>query len=116
MDGYNGELMTVDAFQSATVYSLTGTTQVDVCDKTTFPLTAGQYNLVGNVEVFNDATNLYITYTTTQDFGTLHLWVGKDLTLLPKNKSGIPVPGKFPYKYDATNLEAYTFTLPLASL
>jgi len=92
----------------------------------TWTLTAGQTIDVGTVTVNNDATNLYVTYTLTYPnatFGTLHLWVGNDLTNVPAvsngPNAGTPIPGQFPYQY--TNdpdwtLTSYTFTVPLASL
>lgn len=82
-------------------------------------LTAGQTINVGSVTVSNDATNIYVTYTLvhpTATFGTLHLWVGNDLTNLPKAPNGNPIPGQFPYHADATGLTTYTFTIPLASI
>lgn len=116
VDGYTGSLTTVDALKSANVYLPGEVTTVDVCQIAEFNLTAGQYTPIGSVELFNDATNLYITYTTTESFGTLHLWVGKDLALLPKTKTGNPIPGKFPYSFSATGLQSYTFKIPLANL
>ena len=94
------------------------------------PLTAGQTINAGTLTVANDATNLYVIYTISDDaiasgttFGTLHLWVGTDLTLVPSTKkgpnAGIPIPGKFPYIAGNNGLPSsngtttYTFTIPL---
>jgi hypothetical protein len=105
--------------------SLAETTAVEVttpavCGTTVYPLWAGQTIDAGSLTVSNDATNLYVTYTTTSTFGTLHLWAGTDLTLLPSVGSGpnagTPIPGQFPYSFDASGLTTYTFTLPLSSL
>lgn len=87
------------------------------CGTTTWDLTAGQTIDVGSVTAWNDQDNLYIEYTLDYAgacFGQLHAWVGRDLSNLPKNPQGILVPGKFPYKADATGLTTYTFTIPLA--
>jgi hypothetical protein len=90
------------------------------CDSpTVMPLTAGQTIPVGTVSVCNDQANLYVTYTlTTADatFGTLHLWVGSDLTNLPKNPQGVPVPGKFPWVYNAAGMTSYQFTIPFSEI
>ena len=89
------------------------------CPVQSWTLWAGQTQDVGTVEVTNDATNVYVTYTLTAPgatFGGLHLWVGNDLNNLPKTKTGNPEPGQFPYKADATGLTTYKFTIPLAGL
>lgn len=88
------------------------------CPATTWTLWAGQTRNVGTLTVTNDATNIYVTYTLTwpgATFGTLHLWIGSDILLVPKNPQGIPVPGQFPYQYNATGLTSYTFTVPLGT-
>ncbi len=84
-----------------------------------FELIGGQQILTGFVNVYNDKTNLYVTYTTRSPW-TLqetHLYVGT-LAGLPRNNSGTPIPGQFPYKNAAhvagtTNV---TYTIPLSSL
>jgi hypothetical protein len=97
--------------------------QAQTCGTTTWPLTAGQTIPVGTVTVSNDLNNLYITYaldSVTQPgatFGTLHAWVGNDMTNLPVSQgSGAPIPGQFPYKPDATGLTTYTITIPFLDL
>lgn len=82
-------------------------------------LTAGQTINVGTVTVNNDATTLFVTYTLTYPdavFGTLHLWAGTDLTNLPKTGQGSPIPGQFPYHFDASGLTTHTFQIPLNDL
>ena len=71
-------------------------TTIVTCGEQTWTLSAGQTIDAGTLTVSNDETNLYVAYTTTGVFGTLHLWVGLDMTLLPKNSQGTPVPGQFP--------------------
>jgi len=92
----------------------------DYCGSETYTLWAGQTIDAGTLVVSNDETNLYVTYNTTGTFGTLHLWVGTDLTLLPSTQSGpnagTPIPGQFPYSVDATGLTTYTFTIPLENV
>lgn len=89
-----------------------------LCGSTTYTLWAGQTNNWGNLIVSNDDVNLYVTYNSTNGtFGTLHLWVGTDLTLLPMaGNPGNPIPGEFPYKFDSTGLTKYTFTIPLSTI
>ena len=79
-------------------------------------LTAGQHTVVGNLTVSNDQTNLYVTYTLTAQctFGTLHLWVGTDLANVPSTGNGTPIPGQFPYQFNASGLTTYTFTIPFS--
>jgi hypothetical protein len=91
------------------------------CGTTTWNLTAGQTIDVGSVTVANDNTNLYVTYKldyTGAYFGTLHLWIGNDLTNVPSNPQGVPVPGQFPYQYTPPNntTTEYTFTIPFTDL
>ncbi len=86
------------------------------CTPTTWNLIAGQNIDAGSVSVTNTATNLIVTYTLDYPgacFNKLHLWAGTNLANVPHNSQGIPVPGKFPYKADATGLTTYTFTIPL---
>jgi len=92
------------------------------CGTMTWPLAMGQTTVVGTVTVSNDATNLYVTYAIDSanfpdcTFGTLHAWAGNDLANVPANRQGIPVPGQFPYAFDASGSTSHTFTIPLASL
>jgi hypothetical protein len=92
----------------------------DMCAESEFILWAGQNINAGNLIVWNDETNLYVTYSIgdpNQALDEVHLWVGADLTLLPKNKKGNPEPGLFPYK--AENLGGvleYLFTIPLTNI
>lgn len=98
---------------------------------TTWNLTAGQTTVVGTVEVTNDDTNVYVTYsldTATYPGATfqeeLHMWAGIDNTLVPKNPQGVPAPGQFCQAAwggacsgssgldSAIGKSAYTFTIP----
>ncbi|MBS1618445.1 MAG: hypothetical protein JST76_07995 [Bacteroidetes bacterium] len=87
---------------------------------TTVALIAGQNYTAGTVSVSNDATNLYVTYTTTGGWTLkeMHLYAG-DCALIPTNGPGNPVPGRFPYAYNVPNnsaLTTYTFTIPLTAV
>ncbi|MGE5406758.1 MAG: hypothetical protein ACM3NR_03510 [Methanosarcina sp.] len=90
---------------------------LQVCGSHEYTLWAGQHINAGTLTVSNDETNLYVTYTLTSGtFGTLHLWVGTDITLLPMNSQGTPIPGQFPYVKDANGLSTYTFTIKLTDI
>lgn len=89
------------------------------CGATTWDLYAGQHLDVGSVTVSNDSDNLYINYHLDYQgasFGTLHAWAGGAVADVPSNNQGTPVPGKFPYKPDATGLTDYTITIPFSSI
>ena len=87
----------------------------------TWPLLAGQSTEVGKVVVDHDidAGQVSVTYTLTDPnatFGTLHLWVGDQTSFDNLNKSNRPPPGKYPYRYNATGLTTYTFTIELTAI
>ena len=101
---------------------------------TTWPLTAGQTTLVGTVDVTNDDTNVYVTYTldtTTYPGATFYeeiqMWGGTDNLLVPKNSQGVPAPGQFCQESwggacsgsnglsSAIGESQYTFTIPWAT-
>jgi hypothetical protein len=84
---------------------------------TVVELIAGQYSDAGTVTVSNDANNLTVTYSTTGGWSLreLHLYVG-DCALIPKNGSGNPTPGRFPYSVNLNGALTYSFTIPLTNL
>lgn len=90
------------------------------CAPVEWTLTAGQNMDVGTVAVSNDKDNLYVEYKLTYPgatFGMLHLWVGTDLENMPADKGqGGPVPGQFPYWWDATGKTYYKFAIPLKDI
>lgn len=89
----------------------------DVCGMVEYTLWAGQNIDAGTLTVSNYNETLYVTYTASQGtFGTLHLWVGSKLEELPVNPQGIPVPGQFPYQFDATGKTSYTFEISFDEL
>lgn len=84
-----------------------------------FPIIAGQNINVGTMWVHNDATNLYVTYSLTNNWllKKTHLHVATSLAGIPQNRQGIPVPGHFTYSTDHNpNIPMYTYTLPIAPL
>jgi hypothetical protein len=97
------------------------------CVPTDWNLTAGQHIYTGSVSVENDTDNVYVTYTIDTGaqpdatFGTLHVWVGNDMGLMPQTGGGAPIPGQFCSAdggacFDATGLSTYEFTIPFSDL
>jgi hypothetical protein len=113
------KMHTMMMFLFAALTLIASTQARAACSATTWDLTAGQTINVGTVKVSNDSANLYITYTLAYPgatLGNLHMWVGDHISLVPSNKQGIPVPGQFPWKVDATGLTASTLAIPLTAL
>ena len=83
------------------------------------PLMAGQSVNVGSVSVWNDATNVYVSYFTTGDYRIrkTHLYVG-DCNTIPTNNAGNPRIGQFPYQvsHGTTGISEYVYTIPRSSL
>lgn len=81
-------------------------------------LIAGQNMVAGSVTVSNDATNLYVTYTTVNGWQIqkTHLYVGK-CSLIPTSGGGNPQVGLFPYQTTySPRVTTCTYTLPLSAL
>lgn len=79
-------------------------------------LFAGQTINAGSVQVSNDATNLYVEYTTIDGWrlSETHLAIATTLAGIPQTKSGNPKVGNFPYKrtYNPTvTSDVYIFAL-----
>lgn len=102
--------------------TLPGSECPDCVPEAEFILWAGngtsEENKAGTLKVSNDATNLYLEFTTASHFPMeiVHLWVGCDPTKVPANKKGIPVPGHFPVKEVPTDGYYHKVTIPLESL
>jgi hypothetical protein len=95
-------------------------------------LYAGRTNPSGTVFVYNDADHLYVKYVSTAGtFGTLHLWAGTSLSLMPATQDikrgpnagpGNPIPGQFPYVSgvgdysSASGTSNYIFKIPLSEI
>ncbi len=90
-----------------------------ICGQTqTQSLIAGQNITSGSVTISNDPTNLYITYTTINNWKLqkTHLYVG-DCSLIPTTPTGNPKVGLFPYQTSYNPLvTSFTYTIPLAGL
>lgn len=86
----------------------------------TVDLFAGQYIDVGSVTIYNDQNNLYVTVYSQYGYQNtteqIKMWVGADLSLMPRNSQGNPVAGQFPYKITTTGGTTYTLTIPLNEL
>jgi hypothetical protein len=80
----------------------------------TLELYAGQNTWIGEVFVWNDDTDLHVTYYTDGGWGLVetHLAVATSLDGIPHNNRGNPKIGKFPYKGSAG--EFYTIDLDWA--
>lgn len=80
-------------------------------------LVAGQTINSGTVTVWNDAVNIYVTYTTANGWllTQTHLYVG-DCALIPVNNPGNPIPGQFPYSGTHNNITSYTYTIPISKI
>lgn len=86
----------------------------------TYTLYAGQNTAVGEIQVWDDATNLYVNYhmysaewalTETH----LDVVVGDTGDGIPQ-KNGNPIPGKFDYKTNHNYVLDYLYTIPLSDL
>lgn len=90
----------------------------DACGSNSWTIWAGQTINAGTLTVENNATTLFVTYTGNEGvcFQTLHLWVGSDMTTIPMAGNGAPIPGKFPYSFNAAGSNSYTFEIPLSSI
>jgi hypothetical protein len=99
-----------------TVKSFEGVSGQTVCGEQTWTLWAGDNVDAGTLTVANDSDYLYVTYKTSGAFGNLNLWIGKDLSLLPKDKKGNLLLNKFPYDFAASGLNEFTFEIPLQEI
>jgi hypothetical protein len=81
-------------------------------------LCAGQTMDVGDVQVGNDDTNLYVTYLITEPDTCMietHLHVAEGIDGIPQTKKGNPIPGQFDYMMDHNCVTEYTYTIPLGT-
>jgi len=72
----------------------------DVCgEATTVTLLAAKIMDVGTVSAWNDASNLYVMYRTTEPWllDETHLAISPYTWGFPRNRGGQVIPGKFPY-------------------
>jgi hypothetical protein len=81
-------------------------------------LMAGQNYDSGDLSVYVDLNNVYVEYTTTDNWyiRKTHLYVG-DCQLIPRNNSGNPIPGQFPISNALSNgTQTITYTIPKSNL
>lgn len=83
----------------------------------TYPLIAGQFYPVGEVTITNDADNLYVVYSLSEDceeIGILetHVHVGESLDDFPLTNKGLPKIGNFDY----SGAEPPSYTIPLGDM
>lgn len=69
----------------------------DAGTASSYTLWAGQTINAGTVSISRDASTLYVAFETNSNYliSTTHVWVGADLSAVPSNTNGIPVPGQF---------------------
>ncbi len=87
------------------------------CPATEVDLMAGQTINSGTVSVTNDASYIYVTYTTANGWllTQTHLFVG-DCALIPVTNAGNPIPGQFPYSSSHNNATSFTYQVPLSAI
>jgi len=111
----------------ATFITLATDDNVDYCmdanenTAVTFPLWAGQHMDAGTVTIGNDEEYLYVSIQSTAGFqdveDNVKMWLGTDISELPTNKKGTPIPGKFPYKYTVSSGDtSLTFKILLTDI
>jgi len=84
------------------------------------PLKAGQNINVGEVQVYNDDTHLYIKYLIDEPGWYLtetHLHVACSEEDIPQNKKGNPIPGKFMHNMEHSYVQEYELApIPLENI
>lgn len=82
-------------------------------------LMAGQNDNVGDIGVWNDENNIYVSFQTIGAYRLkkTHLFVG-DCGAIPTNGAGNPRIGLFPYTmtHGTTGVSVYTYTIPRTSV
>lgn len=82
-------------------------------------LKAGKRTDAGNVCVEVNDDILLVVYTTTGgwELEEAHLWIGADLSEMPRTRKGNPKVGRFPYhSHDITGQQIYIFSIPLTEI
>lgn len=77
-------------------------------------LIAGQKTEVGSVYAYFHEGKLYVTYNVTSPwcFTELHLAAADSLAGIPQTRTGNPIPGRFPYHYNAYGKCESSYTFP----
>lgn len=90
----------------------------DNLNEVCYDMMAGQHIVAGSVCVSNDSENLYVRYSTIDQWllDEAHLFVGQSLDDMPQTKKGNPKIGKFPYNSEQLNVTYTELTVPLSWL
>lgn len=85
----------------------------------TTSLIAGQHFTAGTISIYNDATNIYVTYTTNAPWvmSDAHVAIANALAGIPQTRAGNPIPGRFAYSatFDP-EVTTYTVGIPYAGV
>ncbi len=90
----------------------------DLTPCTVIDFVAGQNYDSGDLSVYFDLENVYIEYTTTDNWyiRKTHLYVG-NCQLIPRNNAGNPIPGQFPISDILPGgTQTITYTIPKTNL
>jgi len=106
--------------QTAPDYTIpSGYTVPDCLTPTSTAIMAGQNDNVGEIVVWNDENNVYVSYQTIGAYRLkkTHLYVGA-CAGIPVNGAGNPRIGLFPYTatHGTTGVSVYTYTIPRSNL
>lgn len=94
-------LVTLVAVAALVAFGMGAPAMAEICGTPkVVTLFAGQTINAGTVTVSNDENNLYVTFTTANDWllSETHLHVADSLASIPQNKSGNPKIGNFEYQ------------------
>ena len=96
-----------------------GTALAGISDTQTVDLLAGGDQVVGNVTVYNDSTNIYVKYMTFDDWllNETHVHVAEELVDIPQTNKGNPTVGQFnnSTKHEPC-VDEYIYTIPLSEI
>jgi len=80
-------------------------------------LVAGQHFAAGQIFVYNDDQNLYVSYQTTMPWlmSEAHVAAATTFAGIPQTRGGNPMPGRFAYSatFDP-EVSAHVFAMPLS--
>jgi len=88
------------------------------CEPQVFTLWAGQTIESGTVTVTNDDEYLHVTFETSGDWllTETQLHVAEEMSGIPTNNPGNPIPGQFEYKTEHDFVSSYTYKILLSDL
>jgi len=109
--------------QSGMTYVTKGGPTVNEAES--FPLYAGQHDLVGEILVWDDGETLCVKYQLNEDaleddwlIYETHLAVGHEIGEIPQTKKGNPIPGQFLYGDDELDegVDSWEYCVPFNEL